>query len=237
MAINASAQATRPPKALPAAGPQAAVCVSIVDLGTHYDNGWGKWKREIYLSFEFPGIMDEFTDSETGVKKMLPRVLGKKYTLSLSSKANLTKDLQAWRGKQFTDEELKEFDVCKVLGKSCMPNIEHYQSGSETKAGIGAIMALMAGMPPVTASKQPWEYSIDMGQAFPEPMPNWMRDIVMKSKEMGGASTEAIQTQGQQPNAAAYVASNPAPAGPSEASEAGPSDPYASDESVDEVPF
>jgi hypothetical protein len=43
--------------------------------------------------------------------------------LSWSEKANLRLDLQSWRGKQFSQEEMRRFDLKTVLGVWCMLNI------------------------------------------------------------------------------------------------------------------
>ena len=43
----------------------------------------------------------------------------------MGEKANLRKDLESWRGKAFTDDEAKAFDVTNLMGKACMINIIH----------------------------------------------------------------------------------------------------------------
>jgi hypothetical protein len=43
--------------------------------------------------------------------------------LSWSEKANLRLDLQSWRGKAFTQEEMRKFDLKNVLGAFCMLNV------------------------------------------------------------------------------------------------------------------
>ena len=52
-----------------------------------------------------------------------PFAIFKNYTLSWSEKANLRLDLQSWRGKPFTQEEMQRFDLKNVLGAWCMLNI------------------------------------------------------------------------------------------------------------------
>lgn len=109
-------------------GMHPAICVDVIDLGEE----------------ETP-----FLDPRTGQKKKAPkikivwqlhpldehgnvvlRVDGKPfrvnqfYTLSLGSKANLRKDLEAWRGKPFTDDDLKNgFDVEVLIGVQCQLGI------------------------------------------------------------------------------------------------------------------
>ena len=47
---------------------------------------------------------------------MMPMTINKSYTVSLHDKASLRKDLAAWRGKDFSDEEAKGFDVQYLEG-------------------------------------------------------------------------------------------------------------------------
>ena len=75
------------------------------------------------INFELPNLTKEFKPGE-GQK---PFSIGKEYTLSLSSKSNLYKDLVSWRGKPFTEEELEGFDLSKLLGKPCQIQIIHKQ--------------------------------------------------------------------------------------------------------------
>jgi hypothetical protein len=48
-----------------------------------------------------------------------PFAMFKNYTLSWSEKANLRLDLQSWRGKPFTQEEMRRFDLETILGAWC----------------------------------------------------------------------------------------------------------------------
>jgi hypothetical protein len=84
---------------------------------------------------------------KTGEYAGKPFMVSKFYTLSLNEKASLRKDLQSWRGKPFTEEELKGFDVEKLIGANCLLNIVEYEKldkSSGTK--IAAIMPLTKGM-------------------------------------------------------------------------------------------
>lgn len=43
----------------------------------------------------------------------------KRYRFSYNERANLRKDLEMWRDKDFTDEEIKKFPLSNVLGRKC----------------------------------------------------------------------------------------------------------------------
>jgi hypothetical protein len=49
----------------------------------------------------------------------------KQYNLSLHEKATLRKDLEAWRGVKFTEEQLQGFDLEKLIGANCQIQVVH----------------------------------------------------------------------------------------------------------------
>ena len=57
------------------------------------------------------------------MKDNRPFSVKKDYTLSWGDKANLRLDLQSWRGKPFSQEEMRRFDLKNVLGVWCMLNV------------------------------------------------------------------------------------------------------------------
>jgi len=52
-----------------------------------------------------------------------PMSISKNYTLSLAEKATLRKDLQAWRGRDFTPDELRGFELKNILGAWAMISV------------------------------------------------------------------------------------------------------------------
>ena len=69
------------------------------------------------------------------------------YTLSLHKKATLRQHLEAWRGRKFKPEELKGFDLEKLLGANCQLQIIHTESDTgRTYANIQAIVPLSKDM-------------------------------------------------------------------------------------------
>jgi len=69
-------------------------------------------------------------------------VIGKTYTVSLHENANLRGDLESWRGRPFTREELDGFDISKLLGVPCMVNVTHTDKNGKTYANIAAVTPL-----------------------------------------------------------------------------------------------
>lgn len=117
-------------------GLHPAVCCDVVDLGL-VDTPWGQ-KHQVELRWEL-----DFECDETGKRY----VCRKRYTNSLSEKANLRKDLQVWRGQPFTAEELRGFDLERLIGVSCQVQVMHrLTDDGKTYANVVAVIALGKGM-------------------------------------------------------------------------------------------
>ena len=96
------------------AGIYRATCYGIVVVGTKKENFNGDEKNrcKIMLFFELPDEMRVF-DIDKGEQ---PFSLKKEYTFTMFSKSSLRKDLEAWRGKDFTDAEAAVFNISTLLG-------------------------------------------------------------------------------------------------------------------------
>ena len=213
MGIMAQAQGTTTERELIPAGLHRAVCVNVLDLGSHLDTKWNKVKPLVRITFELSDVRCEF--EKDGEVKDLPRLIGKQYMLSLCDRANLRKDLQAWRNKAFTSEELAGFDLATLLGVPCMINVEHYNGHDKKQhAGIGSIVGLAQGMQAPAPEGEVYFYSIgDHGRDFPETMPSFLKDKVLASIEMAGAPPQAPPaTPPPAPPAQASAPVAPAPA-------------------------
>jgi hypothetical protein len=101
-------------------GMYLARCYRIVDLGKQKSEWQGKVNEQpkVMLQFEVHGEDDSGKPLVTA--KGEPMSISKNFTLSLAEKATLRKDLQTWRGKPFTPEELKGFQIDNVLGAWAM---------------------------------------------------------------------------------------------------------------------
>lgn len=116
------------------AGTHQAVCVDVVDLGEQ-PTQYGP-KRKVKIVWQVNELMDD--GSRFSVQN--------RYTASLNEKAILRKDLESWRGRPFTEEELKGFDIEKLLGANCLLSVIHAESGDKTYANVKSISPLMKGM-------------------------------------------------------------------------------------------
>lgn len=170
------------PRLLPPAGTHIARSYQILDLGTH-DREWkGKHRKshEIRISWELP-LEKAVFDPDKGEQ---PFSISKTYTLSLNEKANLRHDLENWRGRPFTEEELEAFDVAKVLGVACMVTVTHVTKGDKTYANVTAVTATPKGYPVPAAINKPVEFSLDdHDEAVFRALPEFLQKIIQESDE------------------------------------------------------
>lgn len=177
-------------------GIHQAVCYAIYDLGTQYNPKFNKEQKKLLIIFELPHVRIDIEENGQVVNK--PRVISNRYTASLNGQANLRKDLETWRGKPFTKEELDGFSLSNILGKNCQIQIMHNpdnQDPTKVYANITNIMPL-AGQDELQSELGLIEY--DIGQPIPEGTPEWMTKLIMQSKEMGGPQQSQQQTGYQQ---------------------------------------
>ena len=134
-------------------GMHLARCYRIIDLGTQKSEYLGqvKYLRKVMLGWEVHGADDN--GNPLKMKDGRPFAMFKNYTLSWSEKANLRIDLQTWRGKPFTAEEMRRFDLKTILGAWCMLNVIEKQ-GTDGKmyvnvSGVTPVPSMIkqAGMP------------------------------------------------------------------------------------------
>lgn len=180
---------------LPPAGNHIARCYSMIHIGTIKETIRGVVKdlNKVRVTWELPTEKKVF-NPEKGEE---PYTISKDYTLSMYEKSNLLKDLQSWRGKPFSDDEIKAFDVTKLLSVPCMLNIIHASSKSSGKeyATIASISGLPKGVACPPQINPNFEFSLETfdDTKFSQ-LPEWIRKKIVDSKEYKAffAPTETI---------------------------------------------
>lgn len=178
-----------PKIAPPDEGSYAAVCTQLVDIGLQHISYEGTEKdvNQVVIVWELAGETIDL--GETTV----PRTVSKTYTMSLHERSGLRKDLKSWRGREFTDEELKAFDLSNVLGAPCMIQIVHKVTANGTYANIASIMSLPKGMPKPQASMPLVAFDADTAtEADLDKLPSWIADKVKASATWVGKSAGAL---------------------------------------------
>lgn len=111
-------------------------CYKIIDQGTQ-TNSKGKENHKVMISWELIGPDDpKMQDGK-------PFSATQWYTVSLYENSNLRKDLESWRTRKFTPQELEGFDLANVLGQYCIIQIIH-DSGY---ANVNSIMGYKGDKP------------------------------------------------------------------------------------------
>lgn len=156
-------------------GTHLARCWRVVDLGTQYSERWGKSKPQVLINWEL---------SDEHMSDGRPFNVGKKYTASLSEKSNLRKDLEAWRGRKFTDEELEGFDISKLLGACCYLGVTHNETNGKTYANVSSVMALPKGASKPDPSNEPVLFDIDnWDEAVFQSLSEGLQNLIRQSEE------------------------------------------------------
>lgn len=128
-------------------GMHLARCYKIIDLGTQQVEYKGevKFQEKVMIQFEVHGEDDQGNPLVTS--KGEPMSISKNYTASLNDSATLRIDLKNWRGRDFTPEEMRGFELKNILGAWAMITVVKTQ-GRDGKeyTNIGAVMPVPANM-------------------------------------------------------------------------------------------
>lgn len=167
------------------AGTHVARCYQMLEIGTVQESFLGSEPRAMHkvrIGWELPEERKVF-NPEKGEQ---PFVISKEFTLSMNEKANLRKYLEAWRGKGFSEDEAKAFDITKLIGVPCLLNIIHKPSkdGQRIYADIASIMPLPKKMKcsPQENPTQMLSYD-DFDYALFETLPDFIKDKMKGSQE------------------------------------------------------
>ena len=169
-------------------GLHLARCYRIIDLGTQKSEYEGsiKFLRKVQFTWEAHGDDDEGNPIVTD--KGEPMVISKDYTLSWGDKATLRIDLQSWRGKPFSEEETRRFDLKTVLDKWCMVNVQH--KPKKKGNGVYANVTDITPVPTVIKSAIPKGHNKCEMFIISEPdmemfdkFPDWLKKKIGESPE------------------------------------------------------
>lgn len=171
------------------AGVQHAVAISVIDIGTQPPSGNFPARRKVMIAWELPNEKIPVKSADGLATIEMPRVISKDYTLSTDKKATLRNDLKSWRGRDFTAEEIKAFDIQSVIGANCLLNVIHVTKekpdGPKTYANVGGLMPLAKGMPKLAPENKTLVFDIPsvMPVTFPDNMPEWVQNKIKASEE------------------------------------------------------
>ncbi|RJQ39526.1 MAG: hypothetical protein C4555_03195 [Dehalococcoidia bacterium] len=164
---------------LPPEDTTLACCIHVIDLGTHENKKFGGSERKLLITWELP---DQRMEDDR------PFVISNRYTLSLGSKANLRKAIEAWYGRKLDENELNiGFPLRELLGRWCYLNIVHNQSGDKTYANIGSIIKLPNNVKTEGYELYNPKIYFDLSKSTYEEyqkLPDWIKKILEESLEL-----------------------------------------------------
>lgn len=163
-------------------GNHIARCYGMVEIGTikeEYGVYAGKLQHKVRITWETPLECHDFGSG------LQPFSVSKEFTLSMNEKATLRKMLESWRGKSFSEDEAKSFDITKLLGVPCMINVIHKTSSKGSKyADISSIATLPKGLEAPGAVNSRFVLSYDnWNQAIFDTMPDFLKNKIRSSIE------------------------------------------------------
>jgi len=190
-------------------GMHLARCYRIIDLGTQKSEYMGqtKYLHKVMLGWEIHGMHDDGTPIK--MQDGRPFAIFKNYTLSWSEKANLRLDLQSWRGKPFSQEEMRKFDLKNVLGAWCMLNVIERPGKTDNKmytnvAGVTPVPAMIKqnGLPTAVNKNELFnigEPDMEMYNSFSDNLKAKIASSPEWQKLSGGSQAPAQQASSQAP--------------------------------------
>lgn len=110
-------------------GLHEAVCCDVVDLGM-VDTQYGA-KHKVRIVWQLS------PDAGTTADGTL-LTASSRFNLTLHENGTLRPFLEAWRGKRFTAEELKGFDLERLIDACCQLQIIHEEKDGRTYANVKA---------------------------------------------------------------------------------------------------
>ena len=120
-------------------GVYTSISSAMVDLGLQKSEKFKTTQRKFMLIWTIQGEEVEINGEKQA------RQISKEYSFSLNEKSTLRKDLQSWRGKVFTDEELRGFNLLNVLNVACQLQIILEEKNGKQYNNIAGIMSLPKG--------------------------------------------------------------------------------------------
>lgn len=168
-------------------GVHNARCIRVIDLGTQRNEYQGQvsWKRKVMITWEVHN-----KDSEE------PFEISNFYNNSLYEKANLSKDLTSWRGRPFTEDEKKGFDISNLVGKVCQLNVIE---GNNGKPKVATVLPTKDEVG--IQHNKSLVFSIDQYQKGDLTVFNQLREgirnMILQSKELEGQDQSDVKENGE----------------------------------------
>lgn len=169
-------------RALAPVGNHIARCYQVVDLGMQDSPKYGNASHKLRFTWE---LCEETRDFGKG--KPEPYSVSMTVNFFFGRNSNFTKLLEGWKGGTFTDAELDNFELKKLVGKACMINIVHTQSGDQEYANVASVSPVPAKWKDRVPAMHnpPLYFEVEMGPTSREflMLPEFLQKIIANCHE------------------------------------------------------
>jgi hypothetical protein len=158
------------------AGMHRAICVNVFDVGFQPGYQGNPPQHKVVVLWEIEPLNSQ--GKHFGVTRI--------YTASIGEKSNLGNDLTTWRGRPFTSDEQKGFDLDNIMGKPCQLNL--VQNGDKVK--IAGVMPATMVADQVTRKNVPAGYWPQ--ETKRDYVPNFVKKMI--EQQISAPSRQSAQT-------------------------------------------
>ena len=173
-----------PKRELPPAGNHLARVYQIIHIGTvtsdfKNEDGSEKTINKVRIGWELPNEMRVFKE---GADEQ-PMSMSQEYTLSMNEKANLRKLIEGILGVALEEKEAESFDVVKLIGMSCMIQVNHKTSAAGNQYAVVVNAATVPkGMKVPKAINDPKILDYDnWDQTYYDTLPDFLKETISSS--------------------------------------------------------
>lgn len=127
-------------------------------------------------------------------------MVSKRYTFSSSKQGHLRADLESWRAKAYTDEEIAGVDITKLLGVPALLTITRQETNGKTYTNVDTVSKPMKGTSIPELHNEKVYLSLDPGefkQSVYDGLSDYFKDTIAKSPEYQELKGGAPATTGQ----------------------------------------
>ena len=157
-------------------GVYTGISSAIIDLGLQTSEKFGKTQRKFIMVWDIPSEEIEIKGQRQA------RQMSKEYSFSLNEKRTLRIDLQAWRGKNFTEEEARGFNLLNLLNKGCQLQIILEKKNDKSYNNIAGIVSLPKGVE-VETLQNTYHFDLENVETYKNwsRIPEWIQDRIKKA--------------------------------------------------------
>ena len=155
-----------------------AVCSTVIDLGMQESKSakyGNKTKHGCMFFFEFEDRDLPPDDNGSYVKTIAKRYPSINFSTEPEYKSNLQKDLESWRGKIFSQEEIDSLDLNSLYGVNCTILIEK----NDKYTNVTKIVAKQKGAENLIPIRK-----------FDDPYPEWIQKSIDNRVDVEGEDDE-----------------------------------------------